>query len=106
MARLIDPRIAAAVARRFAGDAPLKGSYLLERLGRDLERAVPRSEGLVAETSGIPSPPPVPWAVIDRGEWAEANISGMTALLSPPPEQGAASRPTPARPDAQRASSR
>jgi coenzyme F420 biosynthesis associated uncharacterized protein len=83
MARLIDPRIAGAVARRLAGDAPLKDSYLMERLVRDLDSAVPRSEELVAETSGIPSPPPVPWGVIDRGEWAEANITGMSALLAP-----------------------
>jgi len=83
MARLINPRIAGAVARRLAGDAALRGSYLLDRLRRDLETAVVRSEDLVAETSGITRPPPVPWGVIDRGEWAEANISGMSALLAP-----------------------
>jgi coenzyme F420 biosynthesis associated uncharacterized protein len=83
MARLINPRIAAAVARRLAGDGALRSSYLLERLRRDLENAVARSEDLVAEHSGITRPPPVPWGVIDRGEWAEANIAGMTALLAP-----------------------
>jgi coenzyme F420 biosynthesis associated uncharacterized protein len=83
MARLIDPRIAAGVARRLAGDAQLRDSYLMERLVRDLEDAVPRAETLVAETSGIASPPPVPWGVIDRGEWAEANIAGMTTMLAP-----------------------
>jgi coenzyme F420 biosynthesis associated uncharacterized protein len=61
----------------------MRSSYLLERLQRDLETAVPRSEGLVADASGIPSPTPVPWGVIDRAEWAEANIAGMTRMLSP-----------------------
>jgi coenzyme F420 biosynthesis associated uncharacterized protein len=83
MTRLINPRIAGGVARRLAGDGALRSSYLLERLRRDLEVAVARSEDLVAETSGITRPPPVPWRVIDRGEWAEANIAGMTALLAP-----------------------
>ena len=55
----------------------------MERLVRDLEVAVPRSEDLVAERSGIPRPAPVPWGVIDRGDWAEANIAGMTTLLAP-----------------------
>ena len=83
MVRLVDPRIAGAVARRFTGDAHMKGSYLLDRLNRDLEVAVPRAEDLVAERSGIARPAPVPWGVIDRGDWAEANIEGMTAMLAP-----------------------
>jgi coenzyme F420 biosynthesis associated uncharacterized protein len=83
MPRLIDPRIAGSVARRLAGDSALKNSYLMERLVRDLEVAVPQSEELVAERSGIATPPPVPWGVIDRGEWAEANIAGMTLMLAP-----------------------
>ena len=83
MARLIEPPIARAVARRFAG-APLEdGSYLLDRLRRDLAEAVPYSERLVAQASGIPPPPAVPWGVIDRVEWADANIVGMSALLEP-----------------------
>jgi coenzyme F420 biosynthesis associated uncharacterized protein len=80
---LIEPVIARAVARRLAGDASLKSSYLMERLERDLAITVPQSEALVAETSGIPAPPPVRWGVIDRGSWAEANIDGMTTLLAP-----------------------
>ncbi|MGH2819659.1 MAG: zinc-dependent metalloprotease [Actinomycetota bacterium] len=82
MARLIDPTIARLVARRLAGDAG-EGSYLLDRLHSDLEEAVPVAERLVAEASGIPAPPPVRWGVIDRGAWADANIAGMTRLLSP-----------------------
>ena len=83
MARLIEPRIACTVARRLAGEAPGAGSYLVERLRADLAEAVPLSERLVAEASGIPAPPPVSWGLIDRAEWAETNIAGMTALLSP-----------------------
>lgn len=83
MARLIEPRVALAVAKRVAGGSELEGSYLLDRLSRDLTEAVPRSEELVAEASGIPSPPPVHWGIIDRTRWAEVNIRGMSALLGP-----------------------
>jgi coenzyme F420 biosynthesis associated uncharacterized protein len=81
--RLIEPAVARAVARRVAGDGGLDGSYLLERLRRDLDDAVARSEQLVAEASGIPAPPPVAWDVIDRATWAEINISSMTTLMAP-----------------------
>ena len=83
MARLIEPAVARAVARRFAGDSPIAGSYLMDRLRRDLSDAVPRAEGLVAEASGIPSPPPVRWGIIDRAAWADANIHGMSRMISP-----------------------
>lgn len=83
MARLIDPRIAVAVARRVSGDSDIQDSYLMERLRRDLEEAVPRSEKLVAEFSGIPAPPPVEWGIIGRDRWAEVNIKGMVAMLGP-----------------------
>jgi coenzyme F420 biosynthesis associated uncharacterized protein len=83
MAKLIEPLVASAVARRLAGDAPLVGSYLMERLQRDLETVVPRAEELVAAASGIPSPAPVRWALIDRAAWAEANIKGMGRMLAP-----------------------
>ena len=81
--RLIEPSIARAVARRVAGDSGMDGSYLLERLRRDLAVAVSRSEELVAEASGIAPPPPVAWDVIDRGTWAEVNITSMTTLMAP-----------------------
>lgn len=83
MTTLIDARIARAVARRVAGDEHLTGSYLMERLARDLEEAVPRAEHLVAESSGIRAPAPVRWDVIDRATWAEANITGMASLIRP-----------------------
>jgi coenzyme F420 biosynthesis associated uncharacterized protein len=83
MARLIEPWIARSVARRLTGDSGLAGSYLLDRLHRDLADAVPRAEELVAETSGIAPPPPVQWRIIDRAAWADANIRSMTALLGP-----------------------
>lgn len=83
MSKLIEPWIARGVARRLAGRGSLPRSYLMERLARDLATAVPRSEELVAQVSGIPAPPPVNWAVIDRAQWAEANIKGMAELLAP-----------------------
>jgi coenzyme F420 biosynthesis associated uncharacterized protein len=83
VARLIEPSIARAVARRFAAGGVPPGSYLLERLHSDLSEAVPRAEGLVAEASRISPPPPVNWRLIDRATWADANIDGMTSLLRP-----------------------
>ena len=82
MARLIDPGIARVVARRVAGN-DMPDTYLMRRLKRDLEEAVPRSEQLVAEASGIPAPPSAPWAIVDRSTWVDANISGMVGLMGP-----------------------
>jgi coenzyme F420 biosynthesis associated uncharacterized protein len=83
MAALIEPRVAAAVARRVAGGGSLQSSYLLERLHRDLAVAVPQAEEFVAAASGIPRPPAADWGVIDRAHWVEANIRGMIVLLGP-----------------------
>ena len=83
MPRLVEPTLAAAVARRVAGSSGLDRSYLVDRLRADLDVAVVESERLVARASGIPSPPPVRWELIDRATWAEANIASMIALLNP-----------------------
>ena len=83
MAGLIDPRIAVAVAKRVSGESLPRATYLTERLERDLEVAVHRSEDLVAEVSGIPAPSPVRWEIVSRADWAEANIAGMSALIEP-----------------------
>lgn len=82
MAKLIEPRIASAVARRVGRDPgdPHGRVRALERLLAD---AVPRAEELVAQASGIPTPPPVRWGVISRGDWAAANVASMTALIKP-----------------------
>lgn len=82
MAKLIEPRVAAMVARRFAGD-PKDGAHLTQRLRRDLDIAVPRAEELVAAVSGIDTPPPVRWDVITRARWAEANVASMSAMIRP-----------------------
>lgn len=83
MPGLIDPRIATFVARRMAGDAPPADPALSERLAAALERSVGQAEDLVAEVSGIPAPDPVRWAIVSRGDWAEANIVGMNQLIAP-----------------------
>ena len=82
MAGMIDPRIAALVARRLTGDGGTD-PRLLDSLEASLHRAVPRAEELVAEISGIPSPPPVDWAMVGRGDWADVNIAGMARLIAP-----------------------
>lgn len=83
MARLIEPRIAAAVARRMAGDPSTVDTELLSGLKRDLDIAVPRSEELVGDAAGIPAPTPVRWSVITRAQWAEANIGSMQQMIKP-----------------------
>ena len=83
MAKLVEPRIALAVARTFTGDVGAQPSYLSERLVRDLHEAVPRSEQLVAAFSGIAAPPPVRWSVVDRAAWVAANIRGMSVMIEP-----------------------
>lgn len=82
MARLIEPRIATAIATRVAGDSGSE-AHLIERLRRDLDAAVPRSEDLVAAASGIARPAPVRWALISRAQWAEANIGSMATMIQP-----------------------
>lgn len=83
MAKLVDPSIASMVARRIAGAGPAHGGDLLDSLKRDLDRAVPYAETLVAQESRIPPPPPVRWGLIDRATWAETNIASMTSMLNP-----------------------
>ena len=83
MAKLIEPWMALAVAKRFTGDESLSDSYLMDRLRRDLEIAVPRAEDLVEEASRIARPLPVRWEIIDRARWVEANVRSMTTMLGP-----------------------
>lgn len=83
MAKLIEPWVALAVAKRFTGDENLHDSYLMDRLRRDLVTAVPRSEDLVEEASRIRRPSPVRWEIIDRARWVEANVRSMSTLLGP-----------------------
>ena len=70
------------MARRIATE-PEGLEHLTERLQQNLEKAVPRSESLVAEASGISPPTPVKWAMITRADWAAANIDGMTKMIAP-----------------------
>ena len=75
--------MALAVAKRFTGDDNLRDSYLMDRLRRDLEVAVPRSEDLVEAASGISRPAPVRWDIIGREQWVRANVNSMTTMLGP-----------------------
>lgn len=83
MAKLIDASVATAVARRVAGSPASVSAADLDRLRRNLEAAVPRSERLVADVSGIAPPTPVRWGILERVSWAEANIVGMSSLIAP-----------------------
>ena len=83
MAKLIEPWMALSVAKRFTGDESLHDSYLMDRLRRDLEVAVPRAEELVEGASGIPRPAPVRWDLIGRPAWVKANVRSMQVMLEP-----------------------
>ncbi len=83
MAGLIDARIATAVARRMSGDVSGIDEGQRAKLESDLESAVGRSDELVASISGITSPRPVRWAIVERPDWAAANIHGMSRLIEP-----------------------
>jgi coenzyme F420 biosynthesis associated uncharacterized protein len=83
MAKLLEPSIASAVARRIAAVGAAVDSDSLVRLQRDLDRAVPYAERLVAEESRILPPPPVRWGLVDRATWAQTNIASMTSMLNP-----------------------
>lgn len=87
MKSLIDARIARTVARALTGPPTPSGSYLMERLERDLEHALPRAEDLVAQASGIARPPAGGWGIVTRGAWVEANVAGMERLLQPVAER-------------------
>lgn len=78
---LIQRGVAVAVARRVAGPPPPADTF--EHVRSLLAEAVPRAEELVAESSRIAPPAPTPWGVLDRPQWVDANIRGMTALLDP-----------------------
>ncbi|MGH2811706.1 MAG: zinc-dependent metalloprotease [Actinomycetota bacterium] len=80
---LIDLDVAARFAARFASAGPLDGSYLLDEASRDLVRVVREADALVLEETGFEVNTPATCRVMNRREWAEANITGMAELMSP-----------------------
>jgi coenzyme F420 biosynthesis associated uncharacterized protein len=80
---LVDVRVAARFAARFAAPGPLDRSYLLDGLDSSFVNLVGEAEPLIAEQTGFaPSRPAVP-RVLSRAEWATSNIQSMLTLIDP-----------------------
>lgn len=83
VADLVDPRVAARFAARFAAAGPLDGSYLLDDLDAHFAALVAEAEPLVEEETGFAVGSPSTSRVLSRGEWASANVDSMLQLLAP-----------------------
>jgi coenzyme F420 biosynthesis associated uncharacterized protein len=72
-------RVARVVARRDA----LADSYLAGSLERDFADVTTEAEALVGDFTGLHAPGSARAAVLDRGEWVDANVESMRRLLAP-----------------------
>jgi coenzyme F420 biosynthesis associated uncharacterized protein len=79
----VDWATARRVARLVAGRDPLADSYLGASLVEDFTEFTARSEGLVADFTGLHAPDPVAASVLDRRGWVDANVDSMRRLLGP-----------------------
>lgn len=74
---------AVSIARRFAGNYPLEGTYHEARLARQAPSLVERATALVAAETGLEAPGTPDVAVVSRVEWVENNISSFSQLMAP-----------------------
>jgi coenzyme F420 biosynthesis associated uncharacterized protein len=80
---LVDVRVAARFAAKFAAPGPLDRSYLLDGLDQSFVNLVNEAEPLIAEQTGFaPGTPAIP-RVLSREEWATSNIQSMLTLINP-----------------------
>jgi coenzyme F420 biosynthesis associated uncharacterized protein len=81
---LVDWRTANDAARRVGGSGPATSAVERARLREDLAELVPHAESLIAAFTGlrVNGYRSRPW-VMSRGEWANANLSGLQRLLEP-----------------------
>jgi coenzyme F420 biosynthesis associated uncharacterized protein len=80
---LVDVRMAARFAARFAAPGPLYRSYLLDGLDSSFIDLVREAEPLIADQTGFaPARPAIP-RVLSRAEWATSNIESMLTLINP-----------------------
>ena len=80
---LVDLKIAARLASRFAAAGPLDRSYLLDDLDGHLDELVKEAEPLVSRETGFNVPRPAVARSLSRREWAEANVESMASLMRP-----------------------
>ncbi len=78
---------AVSIARRFAGNYPLEGTYHEARLARQAPLLVERATALVAEETGLEAPGTPDVAVVSRAEWVENNIASFSELMAPVTER-------------------
>lgn len=83
MSGLVDESIASRFAAMFAQPGSLDRSYLLDGLQESFEELTREAEPLIAEESGFESPHPAVARVLNRQEWATANVTSMLELMSP-----------------------
>jgi coenzyme F420 biosynthesis associated uncharacterized protein len=80
---LVDEAVASKFAAMFAQPGSLEQSYLLDGLQESFEVLTREAEPLIAEESGFVSPYPAVPRVLNRQEWASANVTSMLELMSP-----------------------
>lgn len=83
MSGLVDEAVASKFAAMFAQPGSLDQSYLLDGLQESFEELTREAEPLIAEESGFVSPHPAVARVLNRQEWASANVTSMLELMSP-----------------------
>lgn len=80
----VDWRVAERVAHRVAGREPLADSYHHSSLEADFAEVTTRAAALVSEFTGLEPEVEVPAGVVlDRQEWASANLRSFRKLLAP-----------------------
>jgi coenzyme F420 biosynthesis associated uncharacterized protein len=80
---LVDEAVASKFAAMFAQPGSLDQSYLLDGLQESFDVLTREAEPLIAEESGFVSPHPAVPRVLNRQEWASANVTSMLELMSP-----------------------
>jgi coenzyme F420 biosynthesis associated uncharacterized protein len=83
MSDLVDVRVAARFAARFAAPGPLDRSYLMDGLDSSFMSLVEEAEPLIAEQTGFAPDRPAVSRVLSRSEWATSNIESMLILINP-----------------------
>lgn len=83
MSGLVDEAVASKFAAMFAQPGSLDQSYLLDGLQESFEELTREAEPLIAEESGFVSPNPAVPRVLNRQDWASANVTSMLQLMSP-----------------------
>ncbi|MCP4309185.1 MAG: hypothetical protein GY926_14250 [bacterium] len=74
---------AVSIARRFAGNYPLEGTYHEARFARQAPLMVERATALVSAETGLEAPGTPDIAVVSRVEWVENNIASFSELMAP-----------------------